>query len=82
VLLLLVVITEYLMMMLILLVTCGFLNSTHHKRQLVGSFWVSLNEMGLQSNYLVPKSFDCRQFDVATNVDTLDQRKVPFLEDN
>jgi hypothetical protein len=35
--------------------------------------------MGLQNNCLVPKSFVRRDFDVATNVDILDQRIVPFL---
>jgi hypothetical protein len=82
VLLLLTVITERLMMMSIPLVALDFLNSTRRKRQLVENFLVFLNEMGLQSNCLVPKSFDCRWFGVSTNVETLDQRKVPFLEDN
>jgi hypothetical protein len=82
VLLLQMVITERLMMMSILWVALDFLNSTHRKRQLVERFLVFLNEMGLQSNYLVSKFFDYRGFDVTTNVDYLDQRKVPFLEDN
>jgi hypothetical protein len=82
VLLLLMVITERLMTMSILWVALDFLNSTRRKRQLVERFLVFLNEMDLQSNYLGSKSFDCRWFDVTTNVDYLDQRKVPFLEDN
>jgi hypothetical protein len=35
--------------------------------------------MGLQNNCLVPKSSVSGDFNVTTNVDVLDQRKVPFL---
>jgi hypothetical protein len=73
------VIAGYETMMSMFWVVLGYLWSTRRMSLLVERSLVVLDEMGRRNNCLVPRSFDCLQIDVSTNVGILGQRKVPFL---